>query len=67
MKKKVSKYDNLTTSLTQGTHNGSGIGHRLFGTAAAMVLQSVVATIAPIIVGRVLANTGIKFDARQIN
>ena len=37
VKKKAIKYDNLITSLTRNTYLGSGIGNRLFGTAATMV------------------------------
>ena len=69
MKSKAVKYDMLINSFSRSHYGGSEIVDRLFGTATSMVSQagmSGVVTVAPIVVGAVLANTGIIFDTNAM-
>ena len=66
---KARKLDALWKTLTRIRYKGSIMGDCLFGTAASMVPQagmSGVATIAPIIVGAVLENAGIRINTKVL-
>ena len=69
IKHKAEKYDNLITTLSRPTYNGTPQADTMLGFASSLVPQcgyAGISTILPILMSTILMNCGIQIDAEKI-